>query len=382
MHQATYERTGRRNSAKNSAKRVILRLLPRFAPEQVTFPHSGLFPEWVVASLEARVELLDAEPRVEPCLEAAPLLPMAVDVYGCMHLLDNVPKGFSDKLLHWKAFHGQLHQCATLLRSRSRRQRYVHTCLGVDNVNARMFEEFSAQLLDHRWFSVFAFVSSFLPLLPILQQTWQTQAYQTGVDSGTVADKEFDAELFAGTLKDPLFHCYCSFIHKLGKLLLHMARWLEGCPCHGPRPKKRSAWRCPLGGCRAPQLAAGALQEVMLAKYEANVAEVLSYLVQDGEAGDPDLQQKNHSTLATDVALARAHIHFSITLKMDAWQRLPLVLAALAHPCVTLRQLKAQEILGAFDGYLAEGAPLEAHHPLARLFLAEGLSWGLRASFR
>ena len=337
--------------------------------------HSSLFPEWVVASLEARVELLDAEPGFEPCLESAPLLPMAVDVYGCMHLLDNVPKAFPENLSHWQSFHSQLHQCATLLRSRSRRERYVQTCLGADSVNARVFEEYSAQLLDHRWFSVFAFVSSFMPLLPILQQTWQANAFKTRVDSGTVADNEFDADLFGSTVRDPLFHCYCSFVHRLGKLFLHMSRWLEGCPCHGPKPKKRSPWSCPLAGCRAPQLAAGALQEIMMAKYDANVAEVLSYLVQDGEAGDPALLQKNHATLATDVALARARIHFSISMKMDAWQRLPLQLAALAHPCLPLRQQKATDILEAFDRCLAEGAALDSHHPLARLFLAQGTCW-------
>ena len=137
--------------------------------------------------------------------ESSALLPFAVHVYGCLHLLDNVAKAFPETVLHWKTFHAQLHVCATLLRQRSRRQRFVHTSLGVDHINAHLFEHFSGQLLDHRWFSVFSFVSRLPPLLPTLRARWRTESFVTGVDSGTVGDAEFDPHEFGKVMRDKLF---------------------------------------------------------------------------------------------------------------------------------------------------------------------------------
>ena len=329
----------------------------------------------MVDSLAARVELQDHDAQSPLDMEQPqPLLPLAVSVYGCLHLLDNIPKAFPEKLEHWRAFHAELQVMSVFLRHRQRRERFVQTCLGCGHAAAPLFESFSAQLLDHRWFSVFAFVTTMRPLLPVLQRNWSTRAFQLQVDGGAPEMAQFDLHQFASILTSPLFHCYCTFVHRLGKLFLRMVRWLEGCPCHGPSLKKKSSRCCPLASARAPELAAGALQEILLSTYDADMSEVMNDFPHEQLAEDLETQQKHQAILAGDISLARAHVALVLEVKMDPWRRLPLRLAALAHPKLAVRAQAAEATLGEFDRSLHAGVALASHHHLSRLFLEEGLS--------
>ena len=163
--------------------------------------------------------LLDDEPQ------QCQMLPFALDIYGCLHLLDNICKDFPEKLAHWQKFAEQLHVCWVFLSDRGRRERFVHTCMVVDDPAAVLFKEFSGQLLDHRWFSVFTFVAKLRPLLVPLCRCWSSDKYVKGVDSGSVAQSKFDPERFTDILDDRLFHAYGAFVHRIGKLMKHLSKW-------------------------------------------------------------------------------------------------------------------------------------------------------------
>eukprot|EP00971_Amphidinium_carterae_P146201 2898109-Amphidinium_carterae.3 len=224
-----------------------------------------------------RVELDGAQNfEVEALSADQHLLPQALDIYGCLHLLDNILKDFPTQLSYWRTFHKQLHVLWTFLSDKKRRDRFVYTCLGLHHVLARLarsFAEFSGQLLDHRWFSVLAFVDKVRPLLPLLKEHWSAETYRAQVDSSGTADARFDPQELSGIVTDPMLHAYVLFTHRLGRVFKQLAKWIEGCPCHA-KPRRC----CPLAGCRAPELAANELINLFGSKFEMHVAEVQQHI--------------------------------------------------------------------------------------------------------
>ena len=330
-------------------------------------------PTWELEALQPKVELVDDVDLLECGLgDTRPLMPYALTIYGCLHLLDNIPKEFPNKLMHWQAFYKQLHICWIFLSDRGRRLRFVHTCLPPDDEDtASMFSEFSGQLLDHRWFSVFAFVNTMKPLMRVIRVHWDENAFRRKVDNTELSEKELSLADVTAIVKDRLFRAYAAFVARLGKMFLQISRYVEGCPCHGPRPKSQRApaWACPLGGCHAPALATGSLQSMLLSHFDCHVADVVQSLEGEHDSGD---LQKSKGLLASDIAAARAYIHLILELKMDVWRRLPLRLAGLAHPSSVVQASVAAEALATFDASVANGGALSQHHPLTRKFLEPG----------
>ena len=152
------------------------------------------------------------------------------------------------------------------------------------------------------------------------------------------------------------------FVYKVGRFFLKLS--------NGPRHEKASL-QCPLGGCRAPQLASGCFAHLAASSYEVDVAHVLSFKNPDPKIEEAEPQQKNHSIMATDISLVRAQVSFALEFKLDAWRRLPLQLAGLAHSHAAVRKDVAKQVLEAFDLSLQQGASLRSQHPLSRLFLED-----------
>jgi hypothetical protein len=108
-------------------------------------------------------------------------LPCAVTIPGAMHIVNNLVREVSDKLVHWDTFFKQL-QTIELLWKVGRIDRYKEYCLqGTDWADwDHEFDFKLGSLYKERWGEVIAFCYKVEHLLPILRLTWDAQKYVEG----------------------------------------------------------------------------------------------------------------------------------------------------------------------------------------------------------
>ena len=193
-------------------------------------------------------------------------------------------------------------------------------------------------------------------------------------------DKQFAPQAVAGILADPVFNGYNYLVLAVGLIMRRLSSWLESCPCHMKHVREAGKWRrapiawksvfpemgdnpqCPMAGCRAPELATGAVDEMMdiISGYcEAD-------MVRKFPTGMTDEQR---TMLIDDFGMARSYFIFAMRLKLDCWRRLPLCLAGLAHSSPEKQQMTAMHSLREFDQSLTNGYGLQMHHSLSLKFL-------------
>ena len=317
--------------------------------------------------------------------DLGPLLPFAIETPGCLHVMTNLPKDLENKLSHWHTHMAKLKTIAPLLTENYHRERFRATCLQGCLLEDRMFEHFSGSLYDKRWFTVYFFVARSHALVKVLVQRWDVRAYTEGFSRDKCddeRDRKFSPHSVSSILQDPMFHAYNHLLLAVGLILRRLTSWLEACPCHasyvravGTWRKKPRDWssifpemsrpRCPVAGCRAPELASGCLVDMlhMISEFtQADLARKLPH----------DLCESDKSTIFHDYSLARSYLQFGLELKLDCWKRLPWCLAALGHHSAEVRSRAARDALRQHEGSMLAGFRPEMHHPLTLRWLAPG----------
>ena len=184
----------------------------------------------------------------------------------------------------WPPFWAHLKNLEAFLVHRWRVQRYLATCLpegvlpppGLEHVHTRLYEQ--------RWGCVADFLAQVNPLLDFLRSTWSADKFVHGADSHQPPrgnDKAFDPQMLSEALHSTGFHLKVHMMLHVEQNLQGLARWAEGCDCHTKLFENRSRKQresfmeaslaapgtflqqraCPFASRRAPQLAAGQLQE-------------------------------------------------------------------------------------------------------------------------
>ena len=181
-------------------------------------------------------------------------------------------------------------------------------------------------------------------------------------------------------LSDKLFLGYNKAILRLGRVLRRFGHWLEACPCHVPHLadatsacKKAIALafpllgRCPNAGNRAPELAAGALNEIIKQLLDNCIADVME-LVGDASAATKD-------TIMADLQHASSHLILGLEVKFACFSRLPWKLCAVAHHNVNVARVAAKTCIELFQEAEAQGFDLSGsqHHAVTSACL-QGLS--------
>lgn len=192
-------------------------------------------------------------------------------------------------------------------------------------------------------------------------------------------NKQFNPHAVSTILADPLFHAYNMFLLSVGNTLKQLCSWVESCPCHGApssvpsvrrRAKKQAGSQLPsmlqpmclVAGCRAPELAAGAL--------EARIADIAATGYEDLLASLPqNLSGADRLIILNDFGMARAYLELGLRLKFDCWRRLPWRLAGLAHPDHAIKVAIAAECLELYDASIRDGFHPTMHHPLTAKLL-------------
>ena len=195
-------------------------------------------------------------------------------------------------------------------------------------------EGFNASVFEGRWGSVMTALEAVVPLMPLLRATWDAQKF--GMPRGSEAEDDA-ANLAAGSphrtlsvakvdaaLSNPLFSAYVVAMQHVADAILHLQS--ESCPCRPLGESDKCLPGCPLRGRRGPELAAGAVQDM------------LSTLLRVSEGKLPCcaevavLKPEDKAVVMHDFAAAKRHIELYITLKLSIWNHLPHVFFGLAHP--------------------------------------------------
>ena len=248
-----------------------------------------------------------------------------------------------------------------------------------------MFDNFSAKLYEERWFSAYIFVAKMHALVKILRVRWSAEAYTHGFKKekeDPEKDRQFDVRAVTVVLQDPMFHVYNYLILAVGAILRRLSAWIESCPCHTKPLRDESTgfrrnkyWKgifknnlhdvCPLGGCRAPELAVGALENTLQRIVAMSAADLVRRMPERFPADD-------RNVVMADFEIAKGYVEFGLRLKFDCYRRLPWQLAGLGHHDFAVKVSTAQAAVASFDDSIAGGADPSLHHPLTVKLLGHG----------
>ena len=296
---------------------------------------------------------------------------------GSLHILTNLPKNLESKLNGWQTHMETLRQIRPLLCEPYHRERLRATCLQGFPDEDKLFEHFSGSLCDKRWLEVYRFVEKAHPLIKILTVRWSVHKYVSGF-SATKADEDKDGIFrpheVGVILQDAMFHSYNYLLMAIGLILRRLSSWLESCPCHAKFVRDVGTWRkqpvqwrqvfpemshpaCPVAGCRAPELAAGGVQEMLVL--------VSGFCHADLARKVTELSDADRTFIFQEFGLAKSFLLLGLQVKFDCWNHLPWLLAGLGHWRAEARKSTARKAIEQFDASIARGLPVELHHPKA-----------------
>jgi hypothetical protein len=319
--------------------------------------------------------------------DLASLFRYAIPVPGLLHILSNALQDVTSSLKCWPEYKVQLNNFSALLCNRSRLDLLVATC--VDTVShplqreARsVFGRHLPTLRKQRWGSVIAFVGGMLRLWHLLCVFWDQTAF-SGHDGGLETDSVFDVALLTSSLGSPFFRAYSEMLQSLQDVVVEASVWAEGCPCHvvphqtgkdrrslkhadEVRQTELGSGPCPLAGRRAPELAAGRLQDIIAGLASRHICGITARF-------GAQLDSKQCISLAADFETGRRRLEATLVVKLDHWRQLPWMMAGLAHDDVATARRLAGQCIAAFDSVPAHLS--HQHHELSKMLLTAGTSF-------
>jgi hypothetical protein len=161
---------------------------------------------------------------------------------------------------------------------------------------------------------------------------------------GSANDSRADAKSLLAldfALTSRLFWAYRSMIDFLFLVITHMMIWVEGCPCHthsahlhgNTKYHRRREFMssfdgvasCPLRTRRAPEMGAGVFHQVLAELFAVRTATIMTSVL-------PTLSSESDRQLVLrDWESGRRTFVYIMSVKLSAWQRLPLMLCGAAH---------------------------------------------------
>ena len=284
----------------------------------------------------------------------------------------------STQLKHWSSFFEKL-QAFERLMTQGRKERFVHYCVKQSPAHSQADALLSANfgsLYLSRFGAVYHFCRKLKPWVPVLRLAWNEQKFIAGCLSDSLnrpEGSEFSPSCMSAVMRDNAFFAYLDMVLSWQGIVEGLASWTEGCPCHGNllRDAGSSAQRrkwlkdayeeastCKMKGRRLPEFIGGELHEDL-----ASIS--LQRLCFDSQVYVPP---EEWSKILDDFAIAGAHIESVLRVKFDWLERLPWVLAALAHPDPDIARRFGSRTVQMYDAQPADVQAL--HHPQALLFLS------------
>ena len=337
-----------------------------------------------------------ARPLGRPEFGEGHLTPHALAVTGILHQLHNTLRDMCEDLPNFnKWFKEPFHALCYWLRNNENRDLFKGVCL-TDALGRQMrsqLDSFHGNLAEWRWACIVDTIEAMILIEELLVHFCSSDKLLQGARSrhpredageqlqlghGSTALRK--AESF---VTSPAHWAYAHMLLEVSGTVTRIMAWAETCPCHHQlvaaesKHMRKSLYRqcargggtqgsvnvasvcdsCPMKSRRLPEIAAGDLQEVLDEALATSSVSVLRRC-----AGLPEVDR---TMVMADMRHGQQLLQYSLQLKLAPAQRLPLVLAGLAHHDGSKAPKCAHQALQQFD-------PQHQHHRLSNRVLALG----------
>ena len=248
-------------------------------------------------------------------------LSQSVGIAGLLHIVHNSCKDFTAGMQHFDTVVQQLQHVSKLLRKKDTRERLLESCF--NDATGRLLRgtirKFHAKLHVGRWGSLAECVRQMVQVETVLRWGWNLESYgrQQRQDSGSDG---VDLALVNGAVTSPFFWSYVHMLKTLTDTIHAALTWAESCPCHShlnleqlTKRVRQQVQKCPLRGCRAPELSNGDFQRHLRTVADTGMAHFLTTLPRDIDAVE-------RGSLIRDFQHGKAHLFFILSLRLQHWR--------------------------------------------------------------
>ncbi len=225
------------------------------------------------------------------------------------------------------------------------------------------------------WNSLTACTQALLKRKGALQELWSARKFSFHADRVDHQAPEFQAtstfvQDVDKAVASPWFWSYCRMINVFSSFLSQLASWCEGCFCHEEELLDCSSWHqrqkvtrhsnltCDYKGRRAPELAAGVLDEKVRLMVATSLSEIL--------ATSHGLSEEQQGHILLDFHSAIDKTMLEIQVKTQHWQLLPWKLAISGHPDQEIARAGLRDCI---KMYKDSNQGAERHHVMTKRFL-------------
>ena len=158
---------------------------------------------------------------------------------------------------------------------------------------------------------------------------------------------------------------------RLSRVIDHLEHWFEACPCHYRKAAEssltsnsifRTRYACCMAGRRAPELAGGALDNIVRDAFATQHTELL--------LSCHGLEDRDKDKVLKDFAAGQAKLEQYFVVKFSHWTTLPHKLCVLGHHSEALARAGLQEAKDLFDKHKGSSQ----HHALTKHFFQGSVS--------
>ena len=303
-------------------------------------PVKQLFP-WVPSSVAEETEELSLAPprELQLELEAEVDLTRSCGIAGLLHIMHNSTMDLGRSMTTFDSVVKKMAHLSKFLARKDPKDRLLQSCFSgpITQHLQKDIKAFQVKLNTSRWGSIAVCVSELLKLEAALRYAWDSEKYGSSRPGDPAAQhgSSVDLSIVHDAISDPDFWGNLHMLESLAKVIHGCLTWIEGCPCHWelwdmnePRfpPDVQAVWRaCPLRGCRAPEIAEGAFQRLLLDLSNKRASELLTTLPRE-------LSPESRALLLQEFERARSHLVFMVSLRLDHWRKPPWCVFGCAHP--------------------------------------------------
>ena len=301
------------------------------------------------------------------------LFPLALQVPGALHVLHHAVEEITSAFEAYENwFFPALKAVVGVMSKKYIRERFVSNVLR-GNEEAKGLEHAVLQLQlnlhESRWGTLVNTCKELLRVRVVFT-LWNSEKIFGGepAPNAKPGDREIFVQAAAMTqaISDASWWSYITMILRLARAIDLLEHWCEACPCHYRKFNEdvplsgnaifRTRYSCPMSGRRSPELATGAVQDLLKDVF----SDQQLYLMMSCA----HLPQQDRDKILMDFNRGQVKLEHFMLLKFSFWTALPHKLCALGHSSEALAR---QTLLDAQE-FFNEHADSNQHHPLTLHF--------------
>ena len=183
---------------------------------------------------------------------------------------------------------------------------------------------------------------------------WDPRHFAEGPPAPEASEADREAYTALGTMtdcvRDVVFWEYLKMLVRLSRVIDHLEHWFEACPCHYRKAAEssltsnsifRTRYACCMAGRRAPELASGALDNIVRDAFATQHTELL--------LSCHGLEDRDKDKVLKDFAAGQAKLEQYFVVKFSHWTTLPHKLCVLGHHSEAVARAGLQEAKDLFD---------------------------------